>query len=66
MSLMNPRAQGFQSLRDRIAHQVRPGDGVTEIDHHFGNPAHAASANPDKVNVFNLVFHVDLSGFQCF
>src|SRR5213083_1653970 len=47
-------AQHRQPIGRRRALLVRAADDVAEIGEQFGNPAHADSADPDKVHVTRL------------
>jgi len=48
---VNRRSQLRQAVGGRRQFQIRSGDRVTQIEQHFGNTAHADSADPREVEV---------------
>ncbi|MNI15165.1 hypothetical protein D3C73_684570 [compost metagenome] len=44
------RPEGFQALGDRGRLQVGAGHGITQVQQHFGDPAHAHTADTDEVD----------------
>ena len=41
----------------RALHLIRTGNGIALIVKNFGNAAHARTADADKMDVFDSVFH---------
>ena len=51
MADINTGAKGFQALGHRRAFQVRARYLIAQVEQHFGNTAHAHTADTDKVNM---------------
>jgi hypothetical protein len=50
----NDGAQLLEPLSDRAEAKIRPTNLETQIDEHFGNPAHADSSDPREMKMLGL------------
>ena len=57
MAGVNLYAQRGQMTGYRALHLIRTGNGIALIVKNFGNAAHARTADADKMDVFDSVFH---------
>jgi len=54
MAFVNGGAELGQAIGDRRQLQVGAGNGVTQVEQHFGDAAHPDSSDPREVQVAGL------------
>ena len=58
-------AFAFEAAGRRAGRYIRAADVEVEVGEHFGNAAHARTADADEVDVLDLVFHLAISVQSC-
>ena len=57
MAQQNSGTECRQTLRGGARLQIGAAHGITQVDQHFGNPAHAGATDTDEMQMMDLVFH---------
>jgi hypothetical protein len=61
VTLHDACAEAGQTTGHRVVGEIRATHGITLVQQHFGDAAHAGTADTDEVDVADLVFHLIFS-----
>ena len=65
VTLVHRCAEFHQALGRRVVRQIRARNLKAQVQQHFGNAAHASTADAHKMDIFNFMFHANLTN-SCF